>query len=125
MISYSMIGVSNFEEASKFYDEIFGLLGAQPVHKTDRSRFYATQDGRPLFAICTPYDNEAATAGNGSMTAFTASSKDIVKAVYDKAIELGATCEGEPGPRGEFGDFAYFRDIDGNKLAVSALNPKA
>ncbi|WP_026296860.1 VOC family protein [Hirschia maritima] len=125
MISYSMIGVSNFDKASKFYDEIFSLLGAQPVHKTDRSCFYATQDGRPLFAICIPYNKEAATAGNGSMTAFTASSKDIVKAVYDKAIELGATCEGEPGPRGEFGDFAYFRDMDGNKLAISALNQNA
>ena len=36
----------------------------------------------------------------------------------EKALELGGTCEGEPGPRGNFGEFAYFRDLDGNKLAV-------
>jgi predicted lactoylglutathione lyase len=42
-----------------------------------------------------------------------------VDAFYAKAIELGGTDEGPPGPRGEApGGFyaAYFRDLDGNKL---------
>ena len=37
---------------------------------------------------------------------------------YDKLLaELGATNEGDPGPRGA-GNFygGYFRDLDGNKL---------
>jgi predicted lactoylglutathione lyase len=39
-----------------------------------------------------------------------------VDTLYAKAIELGASCEGEPGERipGFYG--AYFRDLDGNKL---------
>ena len=40
-----------------------------------------------------------------------------VDALYKKAIELGATDEGAPGPRGGGGFYAaYFRDLDGNKL---------
>ena len=42
--------------------------------------------------------------------------KEEVDAMYAKAIELGATDDGEPGPRA--GNFygAYVYDLDGNKL---------
>jgi predicted lactoylglutathione lyase len=37
--------------------------------------------------------------------------------MHRKALELGATDEGAPGPRGVPGFYAgYFRDLDGNKL---------
>ena len=51
------------------------------------------------------------------MVAIAAKDADQVKALYDKARSLGATCEGEPGPRGD-GAFTcgYVRDLDGNKL---------
>jgi predicted lactoylglutathione lyase len=40
-------------------------------------------------------------------------------ALYNKALSLGATAEGAPGPRGMAGFYAaYFRDLDGNKLDV-------
>jgi predicted lactoylglutathione lyase len=40
-----------------------------------------------------------------------------VDRLYKKAIELGATDEGPPGPRADGGFYAaYFRDLDGNKL---------
>ena len=39
-------------------------------------------------------------------------------AIVDKAIELGGTDEGPPGPRGEGFYAGYFRDLDGNKLNV-------
>ena len=44
-----------------------------------------------------------------------------VARIYEKAISLGATCEGKPGPRGAFGEFAYFRDLDGNKLCAFTM----
>jgi predicted lactoylglutathione lyase len=41
----------------------------------------------------------------------------MVDAVHQKALELGGTDEGPPGPRGDSGFYAaYFRDLDGNKL---------
>ena len=37
--------------------------------------------------------------------------------VHRKALSLGGTDEGAPGPRGEHGFYGgYFRDLDGNKL---------
>ena len=39
-----------------------------------------------------------------------------------KALELGGVDEGAPGPRGQTGGyFAYFRDMDGNKLAAFTM----
>jgi catechol 2,3-dioxygenase-like lactoylglutathione lyase family enzyme len=52
------------------------------------------------------------------MLAINVDSEADVARVYEKALSLGASCEGKPGPRGAFGEFAYFRDPDGNKLAV-------
>ena len=42
---------------------------------------------------------------------------EAIKSIYEKAIALGATDEGEPGERipGTFYG-AYVRDLDGNKL---------
>ena len=41
---------------------------------------------------------------------------DKVDAVHAKALELGGTDEGAPGPRGEQIYAGYFRDLDGNKF---------
>jgi len=60
--------------------------------------------------------------GNGVMVGLQAKDQTMVKAVYAKALELGGTDEGEPGPRGESGFYAaYFRDLDGNKLNVFCM----
>lgn len=121
MINYSMLGVPNLAEAADFYDEILKLLGAKVTHTDDRVRFYAREKGQPLFAICTPYNEEPAAPGNGSMVAMSSPTKELVSTLYNKAIALGATCEGQPGPRGPYGEFAYIRDPYGNKLAFCHL----
>jgi predicted lactoylglutathione lyase len=52
------------------------------------------------------------------MVAIPAGSKEAVDKFYHKAIELGATCDGEPGQRiPDMFYGAYVRDPDGNKLA--------
>ena len=70
-------------------------------------------------AVITPFDKNPATAGNGTMLSLDAGDSQNVKAVHAKAIEMGGTDEGAPGPRGT-GDFysGYFRDLDGNKLVA-------
>lgn len=122
MINYHMIGVSDLQKASTFYDGVLDAIGAARTHNSERYQFYSQGENKPLFAICIPFNQEDPTAGNGTMTALSAPSKEAVHSAYAKAIELGATCEGEPGPRGNFGEFAYFRDADGNKLCVSCFN---
>ena len=70
----------------------------------------------PAISIVKPFNQEAATVGNGVMVAVAMDSTDKVDAFHAKALELGGTDEGAPGFR--FGNFyaAYFRDLDGNKL---------
>jgi predicted lactoylglutathione lyase len=41
---------------------------------------------------------------------------DKVDALHAKALQLGGTDEGAPGPRSDGFYAAYFRDFDGNKL---------
>ena len=49
--------------------------------------------------------------------AIAADSKPDVDALYKKALDLGATCDGEPGQRiPDMFYGAYVRDPDGNKL---------
>jgi predicted lactoylglutathione lyase len=77
---------------------------------------WATSPGTPALSVTQPFDRKAATVGNGVMVALNADSQEKVDALYKKAMELGATDEGAPGPRGDGFYAGYFRDPDGNKL---------
>lgn len=118
MLGYQSIGTNDLDKAVAFWDGLLALLGGKRAMQTAKGHIYAFAGGGAMFMITRPYDDQPATIGNGQMTAFRATSESQVKDVYDKAIELGGSCEGEPGPRGDFGYFAYFRDPDGNKHAV-------
>jgi len=63
-----------------------------------------------------PYDGKPASVGNGVMVALVVDSRDKVDRLHQKALELGGSDEGAPGPRGEGFYAGYFRDLDGNKL---------
>lgn len=118
MIGYIIYGTNNLEAASHFYDELFKVLGYVRCWSTEEFNTWGEEGTMGLFACSKPYNKEPATAGNGTMLALAAKNREEVDAVYAKAIELGATCEGQPGLRGEASGFyaAYFRDLDGNKL---------
>ena len=118
MIGYVTIGVSDMVKAKNFYTDLLSELGAKVLLDKERIAFIGKSMASPLLALCTPFDGEANHPGNGNMVALPAGSKEAVDALYQKAIELGATCAGEPGqriPNQFYG--AYVRDPDGNKLA--------
>ena len=73
------------------------------------------------FAVAKPFDEKAASVGNGNMVAIPVDSKEQVDAIYAKAMELGATDEGPPGERMPTFYGAYIRDLDGNKLVFYNL----
>lgn len=116
-VGYVCIGTNDFERATGFYDSLFGEMGGKRLMPTPHGLMYRLGSGA-LVMVTRPYNGEAATISNGGMLAIQADSREQVAALHAKALSLGAKCEGEPGPRGNFGDFAYFRDLDGNKLAV-------
>ena len=118
MIGYVTLGTNDLARAEKFYDALLAELGGKRIMSNERMRFYGFGPGKPFLAICKPFDGKPATAGNGTMVALSAESKDAVERVYKKAIALGARDEGAPGPRGDNFYGAYFRDFDGNKFAA-------
>ena len=116
MIGYVTLGTNDIERAARFYDALLGELGAKRVMDFDTFILWGNKPGAPSLALTKPYDGQAATVGNGVMVGLSAGSAGRVDALYQKAIELGATDEGKPGPRGQGFYAGYFRDLDGNKL---------
>ncbi|MEM8767005.1 MAG: VOC family protein [Pseudomonadota bacterium] len=115
MIGYSTIGTSDMEKACAFYDALLGEIGGSQLMGMDRIKFYGTGEGAML-AICIPYDEKEQHCGNGNMIAINGGDRATVDKLYAKAMELGATDEGEPGERMPVFYGAYVRDLDGNKL---------
>jgi predicted lactoylglutathione lyase len=117
MIGYVTLGTNDLARGAAFYDALLAEMGAARGWQTDRYIAWNFSNGSML-CIITPYDKRAATVGNGVMVSLAASSPAQVDAVYARAMALGAKDEGAAGPRGENFYAAYFRDLDGNKLAV-------
>ena len=116
-VGYVCLGTNDFDRATAFYDALLGEIGGKRLMPTPHGLMYRLGSGA-LIMITRPYDEKQATPSNGGMVAINVDSKEQVAQLHAKALELGGTCEGKPGPRGSFGEFAYFRDLDGNKLAA-------
>ncbi|MEE4211792.1 MAG: VOC family protein [Parvularcula sp.] len=122
MITHVTIGTNDFEKATSFYGKLFAELGANPLMQNDRMVAWGKSFEEPMVAVCKPYNGEAASSGNGQMVSINCGSKEKVNALHKLALESGAKDEGEPGARGQAFYMAYFRDADGNKMALFAPN---
>jgi len=118
MIGYVTLGTNDLAGASAFYDALLAVIGARRQMESERFVSWGVSPTQPSLGLINPYDGQPATSGNGTMVALVVDSRDKVDAVHAKAIELGARDEGPAGPRGEGFYAGYFRDPDGNKLAV-------
>jgi predicted lactoylglutathione lyase len=117
MIGYVTLGTNDIDRAAEFYDALLQEIGAGRFMETDTFIAWAIAPDKPALSVTKPFDGKAASVGNGVMVALAVDSQDKVDAIYQKAIDLGGTDEGAPGPRGDGGFYAaYFRDLDGNKL---------
>jgi catechol 2,3-dioxygenase-like lactoylglutathione lyase family enzyme len=116
MIGYVMLGTNDFDDATKFYDELLKTVGAGRIMEADTFVAWGTGPSSPALSVSRPFDGNDASVGNGVMVALGASSREIVDAVHAKALELGGTDEGAPGQRNPQFYAGYFRDLDGNKL---------
>ena len=116
MIGYVTVGTNDVDRATAFYDALFAEMGVGRLMEEGGAVGYGTGMDQPMVLIMKPHDGNAATVGNGMMVALQAGSPEAVARLHAKALELGATDEGAPGPRGEGFHAGYFRDLDGNKL---------
>lgn len=117
MIGYMTIGTNDLARAGAFYDAIAAEAGAKRVMESDRYIGWGSKGRAALLAI-KPFNGQPASAGNGPMPAIAVSERAQVDKIHAVALSLGGTDEGAPGLRGESFYGAYFRDLDGNKLAV-------
>lgn len=116
MIGYVTLGSNDLPRASAFYDALLGEMGAKRLMDFGRFILWGTGMTSPGVAVCKPFNDDAATNGNGMMVALACATREDVDRLYAKAIALGATDEGKPGERGPHFYAGYFRDLDGNKL---------
>ncbi|MFZ2030117.1 MAG: VOC family protein [Vitreimonas sp.] len=116
-VGYICLGTNDFDRACTFYDGLSAELGGKKLFPTPHGVMYRMGEGA-MVMVTRPYNDEPHHAGNGHMLAINVDAEADVARIYNKALSLGAASEGEPGPRGQFGEFAYFRDLDGNKIAV-------
>ena len=118
MIGYVTLGTNDLNRATAFYDELLGTIGAGRFLEMDTFVAWSRGPEHPGLSVTKPFNGEKATVGNGVMIAIQLDSNEQVDAFYNKAISLGAVCEGKAGPRDEMPGFyaGYFRDLDGNKL---------
>lgn len=125
MINYVMVGTNKFTEAIEFYEVLMTTMGATRAYATEKNVAWGWGIGTPMFIVTRPFDQQPATIGNGSMLAFEVESAERVDALHAKALALGGTSEGDPGPRGEHLYVGYCRDLDGNKFNFISYKQKS
>ena len=117
MIGYVTLGTNDIQRAAAFYDALLGEMGAKRVMEYDSFIMWANKPGTTALCVIKPYDQQAATVGNGVMVSLAAGGKEQVDKLYQKAISLGARDEGPAGARSDNFYAGYCRDLDGNKIA--------
>ena len=123
VIGFVMVGTNDLEKSSKFYDSVLAHLGLKRVTITERYIGYghSSEDSGVKFYITKPHNKENANAGNGTMVALSAETKEAVDKFHKTALENGAKDEGAPGPRSDGNYYGYIRDHDGNKITARCL----
>lgn len=131
MIAYVTVGADDMARAERFYSAFLLALGYRLEHyHGDLSYVLPVKPGQsvalPDFYVKTPFDDGAASVGNGTMVAFQASSQRQVRELHAAAIAAGGSDEGQPGFRADYGAsfyVGYLRDPQGNKIALFSNDP--
>ena len=120
MFSFITLGTNNLKNSKIFYNELLQSINIKNVLETDRYIGYAKNSSldKVEFYLMLPHNKKTATFGNGTMVTFSINSKEEVNMFYKLALQLGATDEGSPGPSHDEHYYAYFRDLDGNKICA-------
>ena len=119
MFSHIMVGSNDIARSKKFYDAVFGAMGAQPGVADARGRLIYTYNGG-RFMVSKPIDGKPASHANGGTIGFSMANAEQAAAWHKAGVANGgSSIEDPPGVRqGAVGQLylAYLRDPDGNKL---------
>ncbi|USD64055.1 VOC family protein [Vibrio sp. SCSIO 43136] len=116
ILNHISLGTEDVGLAATFYDAVLETLSIKRTHSIEG---VAIAYGEQFeFWVGLPTEGRP-TAGNGVHIAFNAPDRQAVDKFYQVALNHGATCEGKPGLRPEYGETyyaAFVRDLDGNKI---------
>lgn len=131
MIGYVTVGADDIPRAKRFYSAFLPALGYE-LEEGPEGLSYALPErpGQPAvlpeFYVKPPFDGRPASAGNGAMIAFQATSQQEVRNLHAAALAAGGRDEGLPGFRDAYGAHfyvGYLRDPQGNKIALFSNDP--
>jgi catechol 2,3-dioxygenase-like lactoylglutathione lyase family enzyme len=126
MFSHVVVGSNDIDRSRRFYDAVFGALGAGPGVVDPKGRVVYLHKGG-AFLVTKPIDGNPACLGNGSTIGFVMDGPEQADAWHAAGVAAGGKAiEDPPGiRRGSFGKLylAYLRDPDGNKLCASYRMP--
>lgn len=125
MYFHVMLGASDLEASTKFYDATFSVLGI-PAHgqfRDDPAAFMYGDAATGLFFVTKPQDGDDACHANGGTVMFKASSKAVANAWYEAGVANGGSDVNGAPASGALPDtiMGYLRDPTGNKVAVVAF----
>jgi len=127
MFSHMTVGSNDLPRSRRFYDALFGALGARPGRLDDKGRLIYTHAGS-MFLVVPPIDGQPATHANGGTIGFAVADPKQADAWHAAGVAAGGTAiEDAPGLRSNaFGSLylAYLRDPDGNKLCALHRPPR-
>jgi len=121
MIGYVTLGTKDLQKSAAFYDALLAEIGAKRAMDYETFIAWSISPDQPMLSVTKPFNGEVATSGNGTMIGLAAKDKAQVDSFHAKAMSLGASDEGAPGPRGDSFYAGYFRDLDGNKLNIFCM----
>jgi len=117
MLDHVSIGVRDIERARRFYDSVLPALGYKRMMDVETTSGYGRDTAAFWIALAdrpVPPDPES-----GLHFCFTAPTRASVDAFHAAALQFGATDNGKPGLRAEYGDnyyAAFVIDPDGYRL---------
>ena len=117
MLHHLSIAVTDLKRATIFYDAALMPLGYVRVFTGDESvgYGYAGQGDKLLLNL----EPQVSVPGEGFHLAFSASEPEHVDRFHAAALLHGGRCNGQPGPRPDYGDnyyAAFVFDPDGYRI---------
>ena len=131
MIAYVTVGADDIARAKRFYSAFLPALDYELKEGPEGLSYtLPVAPGQspvlPDFYVKPTFDGRPASAGNGAMVAFEASSQMQVRELHAAALAAGGFDEGQPAFRASYGPHfyvSYLRDPQGNKIALFSSNP--
>lgn len=123
VFTHVTVGTNDLRKARAFYDEVLGQFGMQRLADLgDNGSIWGVD--APSFFVLKPANGQPASVGNGVTVSFQAPDRASIDAAHLSALALGGKDEGRPGARDwkAHAYAAYFRDLDGNKIAAYCFN---